>query len=85
MSKTAANPFRLAMSPLTRTIFAGRIRQREGYAESVGVRHDVTSDFYSCLIQLADSHGGEFTINADGKPAYTVTVTKAERDLKEAV
>lgn len=74
----AKHPFRLAMSPLTRTIFAGRIRQREGYAEAVGVRHDVTADFYGCLIQMADSHEGEFTINSDGKPAYRVMVEKIE-------
>ncbi|MGK4923132.1 DUF7446 family protein [Bordetella hinzii] len=72
----AQHPFRLAMSPLSRSIFAGRIRQREGYAEAVGVRHDVTADFYACLIQLAESHGGAFTISADGKPAYDVTVLK---------
>lgn len=75
---TAKHPFRLAMSPLTRTIYAGRIKQHDGYAEAVGVRHDVTADFYACLIQMADSHGGEFTITANGKPAYEVTVKKVE-------
>lgn len=68
--------FRLAMSPLTRTIFAGRIAQKDGYAQPVGVRHDVTADFYGCLIQMAESHGGEFTITANGEPAYVVTVQK---------
>jgi len=74
----AKHPFRLAMSPLSRTIFAGRIRQREGYAEAVGVRHDVTADFYGCLIQMADSHGGQFTINENGTPAYEVVVRRIE-------
>lgn len=69
--------FRLAMSPLTRTIFAGRIAQKDGYAQAVGVRHDVTADFYGCLIQLAESHGGTFEITANGEPAYEVTVRKA--------
>lgn len=72
----SANPFRLAMSPLTRTVFAGRIRQRDGYAEAVGVRHDVTKDFYGVLIQMAESHGGEFAIHANGAPAFTVSVSK---------
>lgn len=70
----AKHPFRLAMSPLTRTIFAGRIRQRDGYAEAVGIRHDVTADFYECLIRMAESHDGEFTITANGEPAYDVIV-----------
>lgn len=76
---TAKHPFRLAMSPLTNTIFAGRIRQMDGYAKAVGVRHDVTSDFYACLIQMAESNGGTFTITANGKPAYEVTVKAVER------
>jgi hypothetical protein len=66
------------MSPITRTIYAGRIRQRDGYAEATGVRHDVTADFYACLLQLAESHGGEFTISANGAPAFDVSVRKAE-------
>ena len=79
---TAKHPFRLAMSPLTRTIFAGRIRQRDGYAEAVGVRHDVTPDFYACLIQMAQSHGGTFMITADGNPAYEVTVRDLQGEQK---
>lgn len=77
---TAKHPFRLAMSPLTRTIFAGRIRQREGYAEAVGVRHDVTSDFLACIIQYTESHGGTFTINKNGAAAYEVVVRRIEED-----
>jgi len=62
------------MSPLTRTIYAGRIRQQDGFSEAVGLRHDVTADFYGCLIQMAESHGGTFTITVNGKPAYEVSV-----------
>jgi len=76
---TAKHPFRLAMSPLTRTIYAGRIRQRDGYAEAVGDRHDVTPDFYTCLIQMAASHGGAFTITANGESTHEVVV----RSLRE--
>lgn len=79
---TAKHPFRLAMSPLTRTIFAGRVRQREGYAEAVGVRHDVTSDFLACIIQYTESYGGTFTINENGTPAYEVVVRRIEGDGK---
>lgn len=72
------NPFRLVMSPLTRTMYAGRVKEHDGYAESVGQRHDVTADFYQCLVQLVESYGGKFTINyANGSQAYAVTVTAA--------
>lgn len=80
--KQPANPFRLAMSPLTRTVYAGRIRQREGYAEAVGQRHDVTADFYGVLIQMADSHKGSFTITSNGQPAYEVTVRPVEAAIE---
>lgn len=43
------------------------------------MRHDVIPDFYACLIQMAESHGGTFTITANGKPAYEVTVKAVER------
>lgn len=70
------NPFKLAMSPLTRTVYAGRVKQAVGknYAEPVGVRHDVTNDFYEVLIHMAESRGGEFVINSNGKPAFEVSV-----------
>jgi hypothetical protein len=77
---TAKHPFRLAMDPLTQTIYAGRVRQREGYAEAIGVRHDVTSDFLSCIIQYAESYGGSFSINANGAPTYEVVVRRAEEE-----
>lgn len=79
---TAKHPFRLAMSPLTRTIYAGRVRQRDGYAEAVGVRHDVTSDFLSCIIQYAESHDGSFSIIENGAPAYEVVVRRIEGEGK---
>lgn len=77
---TSKHEFRLLMSPLTKTIFAGRVKQREGYAESVGVRHDVTSDFLACIVQYTESHGGEFTIDENGAPTYEVVVRRIERD-----
>jgi hypothetical protein len=72
------HPLRLALSPLTNTIYAGRLKERKGYAESVGDRHDVTSDFFQVLIQLAIAANGIFTVNQNGEPAYEVTVKKIE-------
>lgn len=68
--------FRLLMSPLTRTIYAGRVKQLDDKtALSTGVRHDVTNDFLNVLIQYAESHNGAFEIVGGGE-AYDVTVTK---------
>lgn len=78
---TKKNDFRLLMSPLTKTIFAGRVKLRDGYAESVGVRHDVTSDFLACIIQYAESYDGEFAIYENGAPAYEVVVRRIEREV----
>jgi hypothetical protein len=39
----------------------------------------VTNDFYACLIQLAESYGGEFVISENGAPAYEVFVKKQTR------
>lgn len=68
--------FRLLMSPLTRTIYAGQVRQ-DGpkTAVSTGVRHDVTNDFLGVVIQYGESHGGAFEIVGGGE-TYDVTVTK---------
>lgn len=73
---TATTEFRLLMSPLTRTIYAGRVKQvGENTALSKGVRHDVTNDFLGVLIQYANSHKGSFEIVGGGE-TYDVTVTK---------
>ena len=73
---TTKTEFRLLMSPLTRTVYAGRVKQLEGNtALSTGVRHDVTNDFLGVLIQYAESHKGSFEIVGGGE-AYDVTVTK---------
>lgn len=75
--------FRLLMSSLTRKIFAGRVKQLDdNTALSTGVRHDVTNDFLTVLIQYAESHGGAFEILGGGE-AFDVTVTKRENAKEE--
>lgn len=76
--KNPANPFKLAVSLLSHEVFAGRVRQKDGYSEIVGVRHNVTNDFYGALIQLGEAKGGTFTISAKGVPQYEVSVRKIE-------
>lgn len=72
----AKTEFRLLMSPLTRTIYAGRVKQMgESSAISTGVRHDVTNDFLGVVIQYGQSHGGTFEI-VGADEAWDVTVTK---------
>lgn len=68
------------MSPLTRTIYAGRVKQvGDRFAESTGVRHDVTNDFLCLVIQYGESHGGAFEI-VGGGDVYDVTVTKRKTE-----
>lgn len=73
--------FRLVMTPLTQTIYAGRIRQADGYATPAGPRHDVTGDFYNVLIQLGEAHNGSFFItDPAGVPQYSVEIGKVEQE-----
>jgi hypothetical protein len=68
--------FRLLMSPLTRTIYAGRVKQMDATtAVSTGVRHDVTNDFLGVVIQYGEALKGKFEI-VSGDDAWDVTVTK---------
>lgn len=62
---------RIACSPLTGTINAGRV-SKDG-THFVGSKADVTSDVLRALIEKADYHGGTFEIRA-GDKLWTVTV-----------
>ncbi len=75
--------FRLLMSPLTRTIYAGRVKQiGENTSLSTGVRHDVTNDFLGAVIQYGQAHGGAFEI-LGGDEEWDVTVTKRAQKTEE--
>lgn len=74
MPQQPDNATRLSLSPLSHRVYAGRIKQRGQYAEAVGKRTDVTSDFFDVLIQLAAAKGGTINITSDGGPSYEVTV-----------
>lgn len=73
---TTKSAFRLSLSPLTLTFYAGRVKQKDGYAVAVGTRHDVTSDVFACMIQFAEAKGGEFEIINGGGDVWDVTITK---------
>lgn len=64
---------RIACSPLTGRIFAGRVN-KAGNA-FVGNKTDVTGDVLRALIDKADYHGGSFEIEGGGEK-WTVTVKK---------
>lgn len=64
---------RIACSPLTGRIFAGRVN-RAGNAFT-GEKRDVTSDVLRAVIEKADYHGGAFDIEGGGE-RYIVIVTK---------
>lgn len=63
---------RVAVSPLTNTIYAGRIK---GNMWS-GQKHDVTMDCLVAVAQHAEQFGKPVIITADGKPEYEITVRK---------
>lgn len=73
----AKTEFRLAMSPLSHTIYAGRVKDAgNGCAIATGVRHDVTNDFLGLIIQYGHgAKGGAFEIVGGGE-VWDVTVTK---------
>lgn len=70
----------IACSPLTGRIFSGRVNTA-GDAFT-GPKKDVTSEVLKAIIEKANYHGGDFTVEADGVPRYRVYVTKltAERE-----
>lgn len=65
---------RIAASPLTGRIHAGRVN-RQGTA-FVGEKKDVTSDVLRAVVEKAEYHGGPFEIEGGGRK-WTVTVTEA--------
>lgn len=65
---------RLGVAALSRTIFAG-YPTKDGMAFK-GKRHDVTGD----VLKVIGEYVGldkSVTVNVDGKPAYTISITKA--------
>lgn len=68
--------FRLLMSPLTSTVYAGRVKVLpNGVFERSGVRHDVTSDFLALILQYVGIDK-TVTLNENGVPTYEVSVKK---------
>jgi len=67
------NPIRLCCSPLTGTIYAGRI-SKDGQTWA-GEKHDVTDDAIGAIInKIGDNAAMKVTI--DEVPAYEITVRK---------
>lgn len=66
------NPIRVAVSPLTNTIYAGRIK---GNLWS-GEKHDVTTDCLVAVAQHAVQFGKPVIITANGEPEYEIIARK---------
>ncbi|MBH2008330.1 MAG: hypothetical protein I8H71_01385 [Xanthomonadaceae bacterium] len=75
--------FRVLVSPLTKTAYAGRVRQRAGYAESAGIRHDVTSDVFAAIVDIVGA-GNTHVLSVAGEPHYEVTVVDVRKQPKTA-
>lgn len=67
-----SNPIRVACSPLTGTIYCGRIK---GNMWS-GHKHDVTVDALVAVAEHTLNFGKPVVIYSDGEPEYEITVRK---------
>jgi hypothetical protein len=70
---TTKSKTRVACSPLTGIIYAGR-PNKDGTAWA-GEKHDVTSDVLGALIEKVGP-GNVISVNENGKPAYEIEVRK---------
>lgn len=61
---------KLGVSPLTDTVFAGRLNKKGNMWQQ---KVDVTEQFLGCVIQYFKP-GTENTISADGKPVAKITI-----------
>lgn len=71
-----SNPIRVAVSPITNTIYCGRVKG----AMWSGQKYDVTMDALVAVAEHALSFGKPVVITANGKPEFEITV----RRLSEA-
>jgi hypothetical protein len=72
MSRTPTE-FRVMASPITGTIYAGRVRLQNGFYTSNSQRHDVTADAIAAVV----SHigvGKSLTLSQDGVPAVRIVI-----------
>lgn len=67
---------RIAMSPITGTIYAGRMNKAANAWS--GTKTDVTSDFLRAVVEKAEFHGGSFPIRGSDGSVRMVTVTALE-------
>jgi hypothetical protein len=72
------NRIRVQPSPLSNTIYAGRIN-KDGSAWQ-GEKHDVTSDVIGSIIQYVGA-GNIISVNEDGKPAYEIEVRAIKAEV----
>lgn len=69
----APTEFRVMASPITGTIYAGRVRLENGFYTSSGQRHEVTNDVINAVV----SHigiGKHIELSHDGVPSLKITI-----------
>lgn len=67
-----SNPIRVACSPLTNTIYCGRVK---GSMWS-GQKHDITIDALVAVAEHALAFGKPVVVESDGVPEFEITVRK---------
>ena len=70
----AYDNLRLGVSPITKTVFAGRLNKKESLWLE---KKDVTQDFLRCCIDYFEPNT-ENIISSNGEPAFIITVKRAE-------
>lgn len=68
---------RIACAGISGRIIQGRV-SADGKS-FVGQTKDVTSDVLAAVIDKLKHHGGSFTINCNGEPVATLTLSEAEQ------
>jgi hypothetical protein len=69
---------RVQPSPLTNTIYAGRINKTDSAWQ--GEKYDVTSDVIGSIIQYVGV-GNIISVNENGKPAYEIEVRAIKAEV----
>lgn len=67
------NPFRVMVSPLTKTAYAGRVKKDEKGYVSAGPRHDVTQDVLVAVIDIVGP-GNTHVLSLNGVPHFEIEV-----------
>lgn len=75
MPKVELNDIRIAVSPLTNTVFAGVLDKKDKTLSTWLHHHDVTPDFLKAMVSyLKEAEDGRLELRVKGELRYTITL-----------